>query len=155
MSGSDVELPVLVDLDQLKADARDVIAYHTVIRDGAQAEIDKAEKILAALSGKKTRGSRKPPASKAIVEKTYCQLLTVLGTHAYALDTLASQAGFSHSTVSTYTQAAEVRGHVTREKRGRKLKLRLTNDGMDYVTECDPKPNGNGDESMVGKEVFA
>lgn len=134
--GSDVELPVLADLDQLKGDARDVIAYHTVIRDEAQAEIDKAERILAALSGKKSRGSRKQPVSKPIVEKTYCQLLTTLGDHAYSIPTLAAKSGFSPSTVSTYTQDAEKRGHVTREKRGRSLKLRLTTAGLDYIPSC-------------------
>lgn len=136
--GSDVELPDLIDLEDIRARAEKRIAHFIPIRDEAQAEIDRAEAVLLKLRGKKPR--RKAVTTKQVVENTYCQLLTALGTHCWAIDTLAAKSGFSHSTVSVYSAEAERRGDVTREKRGRGLKLRLTEQGMDLVTRCNDVP---------------
>jgi hypothetical protein len=120
----DVGLP---DLEALLERARVHLRHQTLVRDNAQAEIDKAEVYIARLEGKPTRTTR-----AAIKEDTYKAVLEMLTRHQYAgVSTLANGVSRTHAG-ACMSQAVE-RGHATVERVGRKKRWRITDEGRAYA----------------------
>jgi hypothetical protein len=124
--------PDLPDLDELKEAAVARRDHFAQIAKDAQAEVDKAEAILAALGGRRKSKVKQPGRP---TPATYKQVLTLLGEHSYAgMSTLTARSGFSESHVYRIMRLAVERGHAQAEMRGRKMRWTLTNDGQEFVT---------------------
>lgn len=136
------DLPELPDVDSIMKLAiarRD--AFQSAV-DIAQAEVNKAQKIIDMLNGGSTKSSMTKARQKSVSDTALCRIVTALSNHGYAAArTIASATSYSDSQVRFAMKIAEERGWVTAERRGRYNKFRysLTDAGVEFVTseECE------------------
>lgn len=140
-----MDLPELPDIDELRAAATARVKYFTNERDAMQAELDQAQSILNALNGhgKRRRKRTGQTAQPRPTDATYERILMALADHSYCgVNTLAQKSGFSASHCARTMKVGEERGHVLLEWHGRKLRYKISDEGMDFLTRHQEGADG-------------